>query len=138
MPFERAVHLAWSGSGLAFEGRGTDPASPPITIDGDGAIAPGPMQVLLLAAAGCTASDVVLILQKMRVALRRLAVDVVGVRRDEEPRRYIELRLRFTLAGDGLDEAKAARAVTLSLEKYCSVMHSLAPDIAVRHEIVIA
>ncbi|MDH3496804.1 MAG: OsmC family protein [Gemmatimonadota bacterium] len=138
MPFERAVHLAWSGDGLAFEGHGTEPASPAIAIDGDGATGPGPMQALLLAAAGCTGSDVVLILRKMRVTLHRLEVDVVGVRRDEEPRRYIELRLRFTLAGEGLDRAKAERAVTLSLEKYCSVVHSLAPDIPVRHEIVLA
>jgi putative redox protein len=95
------------------------------------------MQVLLIAAASCSGSDVVSILAKMRVTLRRFVVDVVGTRRDEEPRRYIAIRFRFALDGDGLDRAKAERAVALSLEKYCSVVSSLAPDIAISHEIVL-
>jgi len=137
MPFERAVRLTWSGTGMQFSGAGTDPLSPPILVDGNGETGPGPMQVLLLAAAGCAGSDVVLILEKMRVTLQHLAVQVTGVRRDEDPRRYIALRFRFALAGEGLDTAKAERAVGLSLEKYCSVIHSLAPDIAISHEIVL-
>jgi uncharacterized OsmC-like protein len=40
--------------------------------------------------------------------------------------------------GDGLDEAKMRRAVDLSLEKYCSVMASLAPDIRVTYDVTIA
>ena len=95
------------------------------------------MQTLLLAAASCAGADVVLILRKMRVDLRRLRLDVTGVRRDEEPRRYVAIRFLVTVAGDGLDRAKAERAVGLSLEKYCSVVHTLAPDVAVRHEIVV-
>ena len=137
MPFERAVRLTWSGTGMRFSGEGTDPASPPILVDGDGQTGPGPMQVLLIAAACCSGSDVVSILAKMRVTLRRFEVDVVGTRRDEEPRRYIALRFRFALDGEGLDQAKAERAVGLSLEKYCSVIHSLAPDITISHEIVL-
>lgn len=135
MPFERAVRLTWSGTGMRFAGAGTDPVSPPVMVDGDGEAAPGPMQMLLIAAAGCTGSDVLLILSKMRVTLRRFEVDVTGTRRDEEPRRYTAVHFRFALQGDGLDEAKASRAVQLSLEKYCSVIHSLAPDIAISHEL---
>lgn len=137
MPFERAVRLTWSGTGMRFAGAGTDPASPPVVVDGDGETGPGPMQVLLIAAAGCAGSDVVSILGKMRVTLRRFVLDVTGTRRDEEPRRYLAIRFHFGLHGDGLDRAKAERAVRLSLEKYCSVIHSLAPDIAVSHEIVL-
>jgi len=96
------------------------------------------MQTLLLAAAGCAGSDVVSILRKMRVTLRTMTVDVLGIRRDEEPRRYISITFAFAMGGEGLDPAKAERAVRLSLEKYCSVIHSLAPDITVRHEIVLA
>lgn len=137
MPFERAVRLTWSGTGMRFAGAGTDPVSPPIVVDGDGESGPGPMQTLLIAAAGCTGSDVVLILNKMRVTLRRFALDVTGTRRDEEPRRYLAIHFRFALDGAGLDRAKAERAVQLSLEKYCSVVASLAPDIAITHEIVL-
>lgn len=137
MPFERAVRLTWSGTGMRFSGVGTNPVSAPVVVDGDGDTGPGPMQVLLIAAAGCTGSDVVAILTKMRVTLRRFALDVTGTRRDEEPRRYIAIRFRFALDGDGLDHARAERAVRLSLEKYCSVVASLAPDIAISHEIVL-
>jgi putative redox protein len=96
------------------------------------------MQVLLLACASCTGADVVLILQKMRVRLTTLEIEVEGTRRDEEPRRYVALRFRFRLAGGGLDLGKAERAVSLSLEKYCSVVHSLAPDVGITHDIEIA
>jgi putative redox protein len=138
MPTERAVRLTWSGSGMRFTGGGVAPPSPSVVVDGDGAAGPSPMQTLLLAAGSCAGSDVVSILAKMRVGLEALTVEVEGIRRDEEPRRYIAIRYRFTLRGNGLDAAKAERAVALSLEKYCSVIHSMAPDIAVRHEIVIA
>lgn len=138
MSDERAVRLSWTGEGLRFHGTGTLPATPAITLDGDGAAGPSPMLALLLAAAACSGADVVSILEKMRVSLRTLEIDVHGVRRTEDPRRYTEITFRFRLAGDGLDRAKAERAVHLSLEKYCSVVHSLRPDIAVRHEITLA
>lgn len=138
MPDERAVVLEWMGGGMRFEGRGTNPQTPAIVVDGDGQAGPSPMLTLLLAVGGCSGSDVVAILEKMRVALRTLRIEVSGVRRDEEPRRFTEIRFRFVIVGEGLDRAKAERAVTLSLEKYCSVVHSLAPDILVRHEIEIA
>jgi len=138
MPIERAVRLAWSGTGMRFTGGGTTPPSPDVVVDGDGLAGPSPMQTLLLAAAGCAGSDVVSILRKMRVTLRTMTVDVLGIRRDEEPRRYISITFAFAMGGEGLDPAKAERAVRLSLEKYCSVIHSLAPDITVRHEIVLA
>jgi putative redox protein len=138
MSFERSVRLTWQGTGLQFEGGGTQPHTPSIVVDGDGEEGPSPMITLLLAAAGCSGADVVLILEKMRVALRTLRIDVTGIRREREPRRYTAIRFRFEMAGDGLDLRKAERAVGLSIEKYCSVVASLAPDIVVEHEVVLA
>jgi putative redox protein len=80
----------------------------------------------------------VLILQKMRVQLRELRIEVSGVRREQEPRRYTAIHLDYHLGGEGLDRAKATRAVKLSVEKYCSVIHSLAPDIIVTHAVSLA
>ncbi len=131
---QRSVRVTWQGHGLRFEGGGTQPETPSIVVDGDGEKGPSPMITLLLAAAGCSGADVVLILQKMRVTLTALRIDVTGTRRDAEPRRYTAVRFRFELAGEGLDRAKAERAVGLSIEKYCSVVASFAPDIAVEHE----
>ncbi len=123
MPQVRAVELAWSGEGLRF---------------GDGDAGPSPMIALLLAAAGCAGADVVVILEKMRVRLHEVSIAVEGTRRDEEPRRYVSLRFHFRLAGEGLDRAKAERVVGLSVEKYCSVLSSLAPDIPIEYDIELA
>jgi putative redox protein len=126
----KRVTLRWQ-QGFVF--RGGEPGGPETTVDGDNALAPGPMLTLLLAAASCTGSDVVAILEKMRVALAECRIEASGVRRETEPRRYLSLHLEYHLRGDGLDEAKARRAIELSITKYCSVIHSLAPDIRVTH-----
>jgi len=135
MPDVRNVKLRWSGERLRFNGHGTDPETPEIVLDGDNEAGPSPMLALLLAAAGCTGADVVVMLKKMRVDLRSLSIDVVGTRRDEHPKRYTDIKYLVRMEGDGLDQAKAERAVELSLEKYCSVVHSLAQDISVGYEI---
>jgi putative redox protein len=126
----KRVTLAWQER-LVF--RGGEPGGPVTTIDGDNAAAPGPMLTLLLAAAACTGADVVTILEKMRVPPRELRIEANGVRREEEPRRYTAIHLEYHLAGEGLDEARARRAIELSITKYCSVIHSLAPDIRITH-----
>src|SRR5437879_4672914 len=113
------------------------PGRPFIVVDGDSTVAVSPVELLLVAAATCTASDVVLILGKQRVTLRGLDVVVRRTRREEQPRRYTALHFGFTTSGDGIDEAKVRRAVDLSLEKYCSVVASLAPDIRVSYDVAL-
>jgi putative redox protein len=112
---------------------GSEPGGPAITVDGDNVIGPGPMLTLLLAAAACSGSDVVVILEKMRVNLGGLRIEVAGTRLEEEPRRYVAIHLDYHLGGEGIDPVKARRAIDLSLEKYCSVIHSLAPDITITY-----
>jgi putative redox protein len=112
---------------------GSEPGGPAITVDGDNVIGPGPMLTLLLAAAACSGSDVVVILEKMRVNLGGLRIEVAGTRREEEPRRYVAIHLDYHLGGEEIDPVKARRAIDLSLEKYCSVIHSLAPDITITY-----
>jgi putative redox protein len=129
------IALDWE-RGMLF--RGGAPGGPQIVIDGDNAQSPGPMLTLLLAAASCSGSDVVLIMEKMRVGLRKLRIEVSGTRREEVPRRYTAIRFEFHLEGDGLDETRARRAIDLSLEKYCSVVNSLAPDIAISYGLTLA
>ena len=136
MPQEtKRATLTWQ-EGLRFTGAAPD--VPSVTIDGDNIAGPGPMLTLLLAAASCSGSDVVIILRKMRVELRELRIEVQGTRREQEPRRYVSIHFDYHLAGEGLDEVKARRAIDLSLEKYCSVVHSLAPDIAITYAISLA
>jgi putative redox protein len=130
---KRAV-LTWQ-QGLRFEA--DNPGGSALVLDGDNAAGPGPMMTLLQAAASCTGSDVVLILEKMRVKLTALRIEIEGIRREEEPRRYVSIHLDYRLRGEGLSQSKARRAIDLSLKKYCSVVHSLAPDLAITYALAL-
>lgn len=137
MPRTAAVTMRWLKE-LQFEGRGTGGAGPTILVDADTRVATSPVEMLLLSAATCTASDIVIILQKQRVGLESLDIEVTGTRRDEEPRRFTALAFHFRVRGTGADEAKVRRAIDLSIEKYCSVIASLAPDIPITYDLAIA
>ena len=128
----RTITISWQG-GLRFEGGA--PGGPTVSIDGDNTTAPGPMQQLLLAIASCSGSDVVGFLEKARVALRRCDIEVTGTRREDHPRRYLAVHMTFRLAGAGLDDTKARRAIELSVGKYCSVIHSLNPDMPITWDV---
>ena len=78
-----------------------------------------PMKTLLLSVAGCTAIDVVMILQKMREPLENLEVEISGERREEHPRIYTKVHIHYKIYGN-VNEEKAKRAIELSQEKYCS------------------
>ena len=131
----KRVALDWAG-GLRFQGG--EAGRPPILVDGDGLEAPGPMAGLLAMLAACTGADVVSILEKMRALPERFRVEVEGTRREEHPRHYTDVRLVFVLEGGAAEAGKARRAVELSMEKYCSVVHSLRPDIRITHELRVA
>ncbi|USS41717.1 OsmC family protein [Thermococcus aggregans] len=79
-----------------------------------------PMKTLLLSVAGCTAIDVLMILQKMREPIENLEVEISGERREEHPRIYTKVHIHYRIYGD-VKEEKAKRAIELSQEKYCSV-----------------
>jgi len=93
------------------------------------------MLQLLLALAACTGADVVSMLQKMQVELSDFRMDAHGVRAETDPKRYLTIHIDYTLAGQNLDETKARRAIDLSLEKYCSVTHSLRLDQPVTYDL---
>ncbi|MCO6041355.1 OsmC family protein [Thermococcus alcaliphilus] len=78
-----------------------------------------PMKTLLLSVAGCTAIDVVMILQKMREPLEDLEVEISGERREEHPKIYTKVHIHYKIYGN-VNEEKARRAIELSQEKYCS------------------
>jgi putative redox protein len=134
-----AVTLRWTGRGLVFRGgRVGGGAAPEAVVDGDGAEGPSPMQTLLLALAGCTGADVVDMLGKMRVRLEGLDVRVEGERAPEAPRRYTAVHLHFVARGLAAEaEPSLRRAVELSREKYCSVLHTLRTDVVVESDVAL-
>jgi putative redox protein len=130
----REMTVRWREHEL-FEGSAT--GKPAILVDGHGAAATSPVELLLLAAATCSGTDVVVILEKQRVTLQTLEIAVRGTRREEQPRRYTSIHFHFTLGGAGIDETKARRAIDLSIEKYCSVLASLAPDMQIAYDLTL-
>jgi putative redox protein len=130
-----SVSMRWREQ-LVFEGGG--PGRVPVVVDGDSRAGSSPVELLLLAGAACTGADIVPMLEKMRVTIRALDVDVEGTRRADHPRRFTAIHFRFRVVATGLDEPKFRRAVDLSLEKYCSVMASLASDIHVTYDVLLA
>ena len=119
------AHAEWK-AGLVFE---AGVGERKITIDGDSKKAPSPVETLLCAVGTCAATDVVEILAKQRTPVKRLAVDVMAVRRAEFPRRVEALEVTFTIEGAGIDRDQAQRALDLSIQRYCTVAASLAGDI---------
>lgn len=84
-----------------------------------------PMQMLLSALAGCSTIDVLSILRKQQLAVTGIKVYVKGDRREgKAPNPFQSIQLRFVVLGDVALE-KAERAVSLSIEKYCSVAATL-------------
>ena len=92
-----------------------------------------PSDMLLLAAASCSAHDVVLILERTRQPIVGLEVTCTGEQQDEPPYRFTDIHLSYTLYGE-LDPAKVERAIRLSEDKYCSVINTLKPTVAVTHD----
>lgn len=120
------VQLEWDGAtGYAV----TPPSGATVSLDSEAKAGASPMEALLAALAGCMAIDVVLILQRMRAAPERLSARVSGDRADDHPRRFTRIGLDFTASGGAVVQDRLERSVQLSFEKYCSVLHSLAPDI---------
>ena len=123
------VRARWEG-GMRFEAVGK--AGVPVVVDGDGDAGITPVETLAVSLAGCMGSDVVEILGKMRVGLETLTVRVEGDRRAEPPRRYTAIRLMFGVTGVAeADADKLHRAVDLSRDRYCSVLHTLDRDLDV-------
>jgi putative redox protein len=86
---------------------------------GDGEY-PSPMELLLMSLGGCTAMDVLAILNKKRLEPEDFKVEVEGKRRDTFPKIYTEIKVKYIVKGD-IPEKALEHAIKLSMEKYCSV-----------------
>jgi putative redox protein len=115
------------------------PSGHALTIDSDRQSnkAPGPMELLLVALGACTATDIVIILEKKRQKLESLEVVCSGERAPEPPSVWTKLEVLYRLRGK-LEEAAVKRAIELSEEKYCSVSATLkkSATLAWRYEIL--
>ena len=79
-----------------------------------------PMEMMLLGLGGCTAFDIVMILERMREKVTGLDIALEGERATEDPKVYTHVKLIYKVTGHNLKPMNVERAVNLSAEKYCS------------------
>lgn len=128
----KSGHVVWEGQGLAFQAVGgsgyqlrfDNPSGP------QGA---SPMELVALASAACTASDVISILQKKQQPVTGFEVNIVGRRASQHPKVFTEIDLEYVVTGHNVDPKAVERAIELSLTKYCSVNLMLAQVVKINH-----
>ncbi len=118
------VDLEWEGA-LRFRGRSGDAE---ILMDSPPKAGPTPVQALGFGLAGCMAMDVASILERGRLEPKGMRAHLEATRSPEHPKRLLTVDLRLTVEG-AIPPDRMERAIQLSRERYCSVLHSLNPDI---------
>jgi len=120
-----------------YEYKSTAETGETLTIDmkPEGKTQMAPMQMVLSALSGCIAVEVALMIQKKRRTLTDLVIEAEGKRRDQEPRSFTDLHLKFILTSPDATEEEVRKVAQLGLDKYCSVADSLKPEISFDCEI---
>ena len=116
--------VAETGSGHIVNMDGAPDAAKPE--NGGQNLAPRPMELLLAGTGGCTAYDVVLILQRGRHAVEGCSVKLTSERADTEPKVFTRIHMHFTVKGRNLPASAVERAIAMSHDKYCSASIMLA------------
>ncbi len=114
--------------GMHFQGEGQSKAVTNIDSSlatGGSGMGAAPMEMVLMAIGGCSGMDVVSILAKMRVKYTRLEIAIQGERAAEHPRIFTDIEVVYRFWGQELPEDKLRRAISLSMEKYCSVANMI-------------
>jgi putative redox protein len=110
--------LAQTGSGHSIMMDGAPNAEQPALSGAN--LAARPMELLLAGAGGCSAFDVVLMLQRGRHAVHGCSVKITADRADTPPQVFTKIHMHFTVTGKNLPSTAVERAVQMSHEKYCS------------------
>lgn len=132
--------VVWKGR-LSFDGFSSNGYKLPLgTVPDSGGDNDGfrPMELILLGLAGCTAMDVISILQKKRQDVTDFEVKVVKAERSaEHPKVFTHIVLEYVVTGHNVDYEAAARAVELSSTKYCSVEGMLGKVVKIENQITV-
>ena len=127
---ERRTFLGESGSGHSVVMDGAPDA-------GGRDLGVRPMEMLLLGMGGCTAFDVVDILQKGREPVEDVVIELSGERSEEIPKVFTRIGVKYIITGKGLNPDKVERAVHLSAGKYCSATIMMGATAEITHTIEI-
>lgn len=92
-----------------------------------------PKELMLLALAGCTGSDVVSILQKKRIDVRSFEINITAEMSDDHPKVYTSMNIDYIFKGKGIKESDVERAIELSQTKYCGVTKMYEKAMTITH-----
>lgn len=96
-----------------------------------------PTELIAISLGGCTAMDVISILQKKRQDVTAFEVNVTAERAVDHPRKFTAMTVEYVVTGHNIEYSAVQRAVELSEEKYCSVSNTLKGNVALSHKITI-
>ncbi len=96
-----------------------------------------PMEAVLIGLGGCSAFDVMLILNKSRQDVSDCEVLLDAERAAEVPAVFTNIKLTYVISGRDLSESQVHRAVDLSMKKYCSVTKMLETTVEISYEVKI-
>ncbi|EIE1224086.1 TPA: OsmC family protein [Vibrio vulnificus] len=117
-----------------FKFLGTSQSGHSVVMDGNGgATAPSPMEMVLMAAGGCSSVDVVDGLKTAGQKVSSVNAKLSTERRETAPRIFTAVNIHFVVSGQQLDEAIVAKVTADSLEKYCSVCLMLGAGVEMTH-----
>jgi putative redox protein len=132
------IKAVWQG-GISF--KGSTESGQTVFMDSPlaegGPKGPSPMQLVLIGLAGCTAMDVISILQKKRQDVTNFEINVVGNRAPDHPRYYTDIELEFVVRGRNISPKAVERAIELSETKYCSVAATLRGAVEISYDYTI-
>ena len=92
-----------------------------------------PVELILAGLGGCTAMDIITIMQRARQQITGLEVNVTGTKRKELPHYYEAIDVHYFVRGRNVTESALKRAIQLSEEKYCSVKAIFRPEVKVTY-----
>jgi len=131
--------VTWKGN-MSFTGTadsgftiplGTDPA---VGGDADGF---RPMELMAISLAGCTAMDVISVLQKKRQDVTGFEVKIHAERADEFPKVFTHITVEYNITGHNVEPAAAERSIELSSTKYCPAQAMLSKAVTIEHKYTI-
>lgn len=101
---------------------------------GEATPGPSPMELMLIGAGGCSAFDVVHILEKGREAVEDCVVELDSDRAETDPKVFTRIHMHFIVKGRRLSHDKVKRAIDLSMDKYCSASAMMAKTATLSHD----
>jgi len=96
-----------------------------------------PKELLMFALGGCTANDVIPILQKKHVHFDKMEIRVIGNVREQHPQIFTDLHIEYIFYGNNIDASAIEHAIHLSTTKYCSVSAMLSGNVNITHSYLI-